>query len=122
MAVERHFLGWDASVTTKVQQFLLPSHLSGPIELENQLIVVPTRQAGRRLREALAVHCAEQSTALLSPHVVTPTFFEHPAAFRAWLKISSIYFPPTRHLLILMWGLPLETGRGICAPLPQPPP
>lgn len=78
MAVERHFLGWDAPVTTKVQQFLLPSHLSGHIELENQLIVVPTRQAGRRLREALAVHCAEQSTALLSPHVVTPTFFLHP--------------------------------------------
>ena len=78
MAVERRFLGWDAPVTTKVQQFLLPSHLSGPVELENQLIVVPTRQAGRRLREALAVYCAEQSTAVLSPQVVTPTFFLHP--------------------------------------------
>ena len=77
MPVERHFLGWDAPVTTKVQQFLLPSQLSGPVDLENQLIVVPTRQAGRRLREALAMHCAEQNTALLSPRVVTPTFFLH---------------------------------------------
>jgi len=83
MAAERYFLGWDAPVTTKMQQFLLPSELSGPVDLENQLIVVPTRQAGRRLREALAMHCAEQNTALLSPRVVTPAFFlysEHESA------------------------------------------
>lgn len=78
MTVERHFLGWDAPVTDKVRQFLLPSQLSGPVDLESQLIVVPTRQAGRRLREALAMHCAEQNTALLSPRVVTPAFFLHP--------------------------------------------
>jgi len=77
MAPERYFLGWDAPVTTKVQQFLLPLELSGPVDLENKLIVVPTRQAGRRLREALAMHCAEEGTALLSPQVVTPTFFLH---------------------------------------------
>ena len=75
MAIERHFLGWDAPVTTKVREFLLPSQLSGPVDLEQQLIVVPTRQAGRRLRESLALHCAEQNTALLSPRVVTPAFF-----------------------------------------------
>ena len=83
MAVERHFLGWDAPVTTKVQQFLLPSQPQGPVDLEKQLIVVPTRQAGRRLREALALHAAEQNTALLSPRVVTPAFFlrsEHESA------------------------------------------
>jgi ATP-dependent helicase/nuclease subunit B len=77
MAVKGYFLGWDAPVTTKVRQFLLPSELSGPVDLENQLIVVPTRQAGRRLREALAMHCAGQNTALLSPRVVTPAFFLH---------------------------------------------
>jgi len=77
MPIERHFLGWDAPVTAKVREFLLPSQISGPADLENQLIVVPTRQAGRRLREALAMHCAEQNTALLSPRVVPPTFFLH---------------------------------------------
>ncbi|MFP3899002.1 MAG: PD-(D/E)XK nuclease family protein [Dehalococcoidia bacterium] len=75
MTVQRHFLGWDAPVTTRVQQFLLPSQLSGPVDLENQLVVVPTRQADRRLREALALYCADQNTALLSPRVVTPAFF-----------------------------------------------
>ncbi|GAI21592.1 unnamed protein product, partial [marine sediment metagenome] len=75
MSVERLFLGWDAPVTAKAQEFLLPQQLSGSVDLEKELIVVPTRQAGRRLRETLALHCAKQNAALLSPHVVTPTFF-----------------------------------------------
>lgn len=75
MSVERHFLGWDAPVTAKVRDFLLPPRLSGPVDLGRDLIVVPTAQAGRRLRETLALHCAEQNTALLSPRVVEPIFF-----------------------------------------------
>ena len=75
MPVERYFLGWDAPVTAKVRGFLLPSQLSGPVDLEKDLIVVPTRQAGRLLREALALYCTEQKTALVSSWVVTPTFF-----------------------------------------------
>ena len=78
MPIERHFLGWDAPVTAKVREFLLPLQLSGPVDLDNQLIIVPTRQAGRRLRETLALYCAEQNTALLSPRVATPTFFLFP--------------------------------------------
>jgi ATP-dependent helicase/nuclease subunit B len=42
------------------------------------MVVVPTRQAGRRLREALARTCAEAGTALLSPQVVTPPYFLRP--------------------------------------------
>jgi len=75
MPVERIFLGWDAPVTAKAREFLLPQQLSRPVDLEKELIVVPTRQAGRRLRESLALHCAEHNTALLSPRVVTPNFF-----------------------------------------------
>ena len=77
MPVRRHFLGWDATVTTLVRDFVLPGGCEGPVDLEKMLIVVPTRQAGRRLREALARRCAQWNTALLSPRVVTPTFFLH---------------------------------------------
>ena len=77
MSVERHFLGWDTPVTAKVRDFLLPPHLSGPVDLGSDLIVVPTAQAGRRLRETLALYCADQNTALLSPHVVEPIYFLH---------------------------------------------
>ena len=78
MPVTRHFTGWDAPATTKVREFLLPAPPHGPVDLAKELIVVPTRQAGRRLRESLATHCASHKTALLSPRVVTPTFFLHP--------------------------------------------
>jgi len=78
VAVEELFLGWDAPTTAKVRDFLLPAELSGPVDLAKDLIVVPTRQAGRRLREALALHCSSQKTALLSLHVVTPSFFLRP--------------------------------------------
>ena len=78
MSVELRFLGWDAPATTKVREFLLPQELTGPVDLARDLIVVPTRQAGRRLREALALHCASQKTALLSLRVVTPAFFLRP--------------------------------------------
>jgi len=78
MSVELRFLGWDAPVTTKVREFLLPQGATDPEHLARDLIVVPTRQAGRRLREALALHCSSQKTALLSLRVVTPSFFLHP--------------------------------------------
>jgi ATP-dependent helicase/nuclease subunit B len=75
MPVERHFLGWDAPLTAGVREFLLPADLSGPADLGGLLIVVPTRQAGRRLREELALFCAGRQTALLSPRVEMPAFF-----------------------------------------------
>ncbi len=78
MPIERHFLGWNAPITTKVREFLLPEQLFGPVDLGKDLIIVPTRQAGRRLRESLAFHCAERKTALLSPRVVTPAYFLRP--------------------------------------------
>lgn len=78
MPIARHFLGWDAPATTKVREFLIPTQPSEPVDLARELIVVPTRQAGRRLREALATHCASHKTALLSPRVVEPTHFLQP--------------------------------------------
>src|SRR5512136_1180337 len=78
MSVELRFLGWDAPATAKVREFLLPQEPTGPVDLAKDLIVVPTRQAGRRLREALALHCSSRKTALLSLRVVTPAFFVRP--------------------------------------------
>lgn len=75
MPLERRFLDWDAPLTTKVREYLLPEELSGPVDLGKELVVVQTRQAGRRLREALALYCEQQNTALLSPRVETSDFF-----------------------------------------------
>ncbi len=42
------------------------------LDLADQLVVVPTRQAGRRLREALATHAAARNQAVFPPRVLMP--------------------------------------------------
>ena len=44
----------------------------GPLDLSDRLIVVPTRQAGRRLRETIASLAAQRDQAVFAPRVVTP--------------------------------------------------
>jgi len=77
MAVSTQFLGWDEPVIRKVVAFLLPAEMTGLVDLSGDLIVVPTRQAGRRLREALAVECAKRDTAVMSVRVVTHNALLH---------------------------------------------
>ena len=72
MPVTRHFLGWDRPLTETIRDWLIPSVPDGPVDLEQDLIVVPTRHAGRRLSDALACYCGEHGTALLSCRTVTP--------------------------------------------------
>lgn len=64
---ERVFLGWDRPFLGLLTDWLLARR----DELPGLLVVVPTAQAGRRLREALA----ESAGALLAPRVVTPGHF-----------------------------------------------
>ncbi len=60
----RVFLGWDEPFLTKAADWLLERR----DELPRWLVLTPTSQSGRRLREALA----EQAGALLSPKFMTP--------------------------------------------------
>ncbi len=81
MPIERHFLGWNEPITARVRDFLLPEgnlHNIPLPDLTKDLIVVPTRQAGRLLGEALALHCDKIKTALLPPRIVTPAYFLYP--------------------------------------------
>ena len=64
---ERVFLGWDRPFLGLLTEWLLARRTGLP----SMLVVVPTAQSGRRLREALA----EAAGALLAPKVVTPGFF-----------------------------------------------
>lgn len=70
--VRRRFLDW--------KQPLLPQAVAalsgdwareGALDLSDQLVLVPTRQAGRRLREALAAHAAVAGQAVFPPRVMT---------------------------------------------------
>ena len=64
---ERVFLGWDRPLLGLLTGWLLARR----DELAGTLVVVPTAQGGRRLREALA----EAAGSLLAPRVVTPGHF-----------------------------------------------
>ncbi|MBW7894180.1 MAG: PD-(D/E)XK nuclease family protein [Opitutaceae bacterium] len=69
----RFFLPWDRPLLPQVVAHLTHDW-SGreALDLSGWLILVPTRQAGRRLRESLAAHAAGRGQAVLSPLVLVP--------------------------------------------------
>ena len=71
--VVRHFLPWSSPLLPQAVAWLARDWNGvGPLNLSSWLVVVPTRQAGRRLREALAEHAARREQAVFPPRVVTP--------------------------------------------------
>ena len=102
----RAFLNPARPLLPELADQLLPGRIQGPLDLGGTLLVAPTRQAGRRLREFLAREVrARGGTAVLSMRVVTPNHFLLPedgapmaAAFdvlQVWAEVLS--------------GIPLET-------------
>jgi ATP-dependent helicase/nuclease subunit B len=69
--ITRHFWGWEAPVLDKALEFLADRRpaANGAPNLADTLLIVPTAEAGRRLREGLARSWA--ATGLLSPIVWT---------------------------------------------------
>jgi len=72
MTPVRHFLDWNEPLTHLVRVFLIPEPPVSCVDLSDTWVVVPTRQAGRRLREKLASFCGEHGTALIPPVVEEP--------------------------------------------------
>lgn len=71
--VRRHFLAWERPWLMQAVAWLAREWPGrGPIDLSAVLAVVPTRQSGRRLREALAEFAAQRGTAVFAPQVRTP--------------------------------------------------
>lgn len=87
MSPTRHFFGWERPFGAEVIDWLWERKE----ELPGMLVVVPTAQSGRRLREALA-----ERGALLAPRVVTTGFLMRPDDFApesvetlAWCEVFS---------------------------------
>lgn len=76
----RHFLGWGQPLVRSVAEHLAQGwSRSGALDLSDVLVIVPTRNVSRRLREALAIMAAEHDAAVLPPMTVTPDFLTAPA-------------------------------------------
>ncbi len=66
-----HFLGWTRDLAGQVAHRLLDT-ASAPWSLRDTLVIVPTTQAGRRLRRALADLASVHNAGVLTGPVVTP--------------------------------------------------
>ena len=80
MDARRVFVGWERPLTQALCEHVLEEPLIAPVDLSRLLLVAPTRNAGRRVREALARWCDRRGTALLGPRCVTPAHLSEPAA------------------------------------------
>ncbi len=83
MPVTRHFLGWDAPLARTVGEYVWNLARGGAADFSDTLVVSPTRQSGRRLREYLARRADETAGAVLSLTVVTPAYLARDPAARA---------------------------------------
>lgn len=71
-------LGWDRPVLDLAVEYLLGQAGQGSggwVDLSDLLVVVPTRHAGRRLREALALTASGGSRGILPPQLWVPEDF-----------------------------------------------
>ena len=73
-ADERVFIDWSAPLLDASVAELAGDWSGGLLDLSALLVVVPTRTAGRRLREALAVFAAQRDAAVIPPMPVPPDF------------------------------------------------
>lgn len=72
--ITRTFLGWEQPLLTLAIDHLTCNWSDGTLDLSDHLVIVPTRQAGRRLRSSLALHAARREAGVLPPAVVTPDY------------------------------------------------
>ncbi|MDF3057205.1 MAG: ATP-dependent nuclease subunit [Rariglobus sp.] len=68
-----HVLPWNQPLVHAVTAWLARGWAGeGPLDLSDTLVITPTRQAGRRLREALAGYAAARRQAVFPPRVIMP--------------------------------------------------
>jgi ATP-dependent helicase/nuclease subunit B len=81
-APRRHFITWDRPLLPQAVAWLARDWHPGrgPLDLSDTLAIVPTRQSGRRLREALAELAAGQGHAVFPPVVLLPEELAQPSA------------------------------------------
>ena len=71
MLMQRIFLDWQKSIITSTVEWLWGKRE----QLSTMLIVVPTSQSARRLREALMLRAHREDAAIFGLRMVTPSYF-----------------------------------------------
>ncbi len=105
--MERKFLGWDRPVLDLAAERLLRGITARPADLSSIAIMAPTRNAGRRLRERLALLAEEKGLGgVLSPLIRPPEYFLN-------LGISEEQRPrlASRNQTVLAWARTLRKAK-----------
>ena len=72
MGITRKFLDWSAAAIPAAVDYLIATYVQdGRLDLDQVLVVVPGRRAGRRLLEVLVERCDEPRLVLLPPLIET---------------------------------------------------
>ena len=69
---KKTYLHWDRPLLTSATERLLTDSGERLVDLSDTLLLLPTRQAGRRLREALAAEMAKRGGGLFPPQIASP--------------------------------------------------
>lgn len=70
--ISRTFLPWDRPLLTAAVDFLTRDWSGGLLDLSTLAVIVPTRNASRRLRESLALRTAQKGSGVLPPLILNP--------------------------------------------------
>lgn len=97
--ITRIFLGWDQPLLTLAIEQLTKDWSENTLDLSDHLVIVPTRQAGRRLRSSLALHAANREAGVLPPAVVTPDYLLSAACLADLTKAVA-----TRADILVSWA------------------
>ena len=72
VAPKTTYLTWDKALLTSATEWLLADESKDSADLSATLLLLPTQQAGRRLREALATEMARRGGGLFPPQTALP--------------------------------------------------
>lgn len=118
--IRRWFLGWGGPLLERAVPWLAAGQSEWgpgrPLDLSRTLVLVPTRQSGRRLREALAAYAGGQGSAVFPPVVQTPD---------TWLSANSEESEAASRMEVLLAWVDVLMELDIAdvpAVLPVPPP
>lgn len=77
--ITRTVLDWKRPILSSATETLAEGwNRTGMLDLSDRLVIVPTRNAGRRLRESLALFASEYDAAVIPPLVTTQDFLTSP--------------------------------------------
>ena len=72
MKVTYKRLDWERALLAEVTHRLCALSSAQWIDLSDRIVLVPTVQAGRRLRDELAIYAGKLGGGLLPPRIMTP--------------------------------------------------